>query len=155
LHPASAAHCWLADRFRTQAFLQRLSAFRATLSVVAAPDPGPFFCGFDNHGKQYNKKIRTCAFYVCASTQRGFGLVFLLGWQRGVHGGGLWTFAAAAPELQRANGGEDCQASGRPACFAESRDGAPAGCTFPDAAWPGLASTGCASAFGATGGMSA
>jgi hypothetical protein len=36
-------HCRQANRFRTQAFLQRPSAFRATLSVVAAPDPVPVF----------------------------------------------------------------------------------------------------------------
>jgi hypothetical protein len=57
LHPAFAAHCRQANCFRTQAFIQRLSVFRATLSVVAAQILSRFLCGFDNREKQYNQKI--------------------------------------------------------------------------------------------------
>jgi len=51
LHPASAGTSMASEPLPGQAFVQRSSACRATLSLVAAPDPGPDLKLFHNNGK--------------------------------------------------------------------------------------------------------
>ncbi|HEU4375282.1 MAG TPA: hypothetical protein VFS02_17430, partial [Telluria sp.] len=60
LHPASASASLAHKPLPGKAFLQRSSAYRATLSMVAAPDPVPGFCDPSGPRKSVYPKNRAC-----------------------------------------------------------------------------------------------